>query len=293
MADTPMTDDADRPLSDAQTGDGDQTTARLPTSATKRRGSLSTTSSLSPTPDVISRPPHVNISPYKTYTSGPSESESTSKREQASSSMPHINSDAPLAANTVGEFGPSPYGTRSRNRTGSSRPNYAEDREPDMDYELTSSKKNVMSADTTSTKMLDEKPHSHGGRRTTLNNTGPVGHKSTGNPAPIKDYIPGMSSFSVNPNLDAGGSQPSKKRKTMGGNTQKSSQGGQNCNPTSQRKSEAARPLVTIPRSSNVYSFDHSQAYLRDGRLHADDGTDFGLNGIPSSILSRFLETQF
>ena len=288
MADLPVPDNADRLLSDAQMGDADQIISRPSPSVAKRRGSLSTTSSLSPTPDVISRPPHVNISPYKASTSGPSEPESMGKREQASSTMPHNDSDASLATNHAGELGgPSPYGTRSRNRTGSSRPNYAEDREPDMDYELSSSKKNAALTNALSTKALNEKQSSHGGRRSASNTAGSASQKSIGNSAPPKDYIPGMSSFSVNMNLDVGGSQPSKKRKTMGVNGQKGTQGEHGYTQASHRKSHITTPTVHVPRSSNVYSFENSQGYLRNGKLQADDGTIFELNGMPALPIKK------
>ena len=284
MQGSPVPTNARGSPSDAEMGDVDHNVARLPDSATKRRGSLSTTSSLSPTPDVISRPPHVNISPYKPSTATSLDSESISQRAQAGSTMPINDSDA-LATNNIGELGgPSPYGTRSRNRTGSSRPNYAEDREPEVDYELTSNKKYHASNNTISTKVVDEKPPGLGGRRAASNPAGSNGHKVTNNATALRDHIPGMSSFSLNVNHDTGGSQPAKKRKTHGGNGQKAMQAGLGYTQALDFRPQYASPLVNHQRSNNVYSFESSKACLRNGKLHADDGTTFEPNGMPNLV---------
>ena len=271
--------------SDVEMGDADRHVARLPDSAAKRRRSLSTTSSLSPTPDVISRPPHVNISPYKPSTAASLESESSNQKTQAGSAIPSNDSDTLLAANSMSEVGgPSPYGTRSRNRIGSSRPNYAEDREPEIEYEVTSNKKHHASNNTISAKMVEEKAPGQGGRRAASNPAGSNGHKATGNSAIPRDHIPGMSSFSVNVSHDNGGSQPAKKRKTHGAHGQKAAQGGPGYTQASEFRPQYASPLVNYLRSNNVYSFENSKGCLRSGKLQADDGTSFELNGMPSSI---------
>ena len=289
MQGSPVPINAGGSQSDAEMGEVDQNVARLPDSAAKRRGSLSTTSSLSPTPDVISRPPHVNISPYKPSAAGPLESESISQRAQADSTMPSNDSDALLAANSMSELGgTSPYGTRSRNRTGSSRPNYAEDREPDMDYEHTSNKKHYASNNTISTKLVDEKAQGHGGRRAASNPAGSANHKATGNSTVFRDYIPGMSSFSVNVNHDTGGPQPAKKRKTHGSNGQKAVQGGSGYTQAAEVRPQYASSLVKHLRSNNVYSFENSKGCLKNGKLQADDGTSFELNGM-SNLFSRYV----
>jgi hypothetical protein len=171
---------------------------------------------------------------------------------------------------------PAPYGTRSRGRN-APRPNYAEDRDIDMDLELLppsapkSSKKSSGTAATSTTngvKPDGEKASSSSNSRKSLTAVnGP-------NAAAAKDAIPGTSSFSAKPDDSAGSSSSSRKRKQPASSTNSNSTNG-----NAAKKIFTAAPSAdpNLPES-NMVSFENSGAYLKDGKLIADDGTTFAVN---------------
>ena len=188
----------------------------------------------------------------------------------------------------------SPYGTRSRKRTGGTRPNYAEDRDVETDGELNGiiehsapkvkNQPNEKKAGTTQTSdrvftgvstRRASAAHDHS---TTTKNVSTVTSGST------KEPIPGTSTFSANPRA---GSPPPKKRKVTGGekhptgHSTNAVSGGQ----TSTRKASAAlAPAVTV-KSSNMLTFESCQKYLKHGKLKADDGTTLRVNGTSAFII--------
>ena len=214
-----------------------------------------------------------------TKSSSPSTSQAGSKTgasvkgTQASQTMVQSTSSSPSAqvpsSNEVA--GPSPYGTRSRNRTGSSRPNYAEDRELEMDYEWGSSKR-ATSATSNGLQAMDaDKASGLNVRRTVTSANIAVVNKGAPGMTVSKD-LPGMSTFSVN--TDAGAPQ-SKKRKVAGGATN-SHHVTQNSN---RKQNHALSTSASNVRESNMFSFEISRGYLKNGKLEADDGTTFSING--------------
>lgn len=172
---------------------------------------------------------------------------------------------------------PAPYGTRSRGRN-APRPNYAEDRDIDMDLELLppsapkSSKKSSGTAATSTTngvKPDGEKASSSSNSRKSLTAaSGP-------NAATAKDAIPGTSSFSAKPDDSGGSSSSSRKRKQPASSTNSNSTNG-----NAAKKIFTAAPSAdpNLPES-NMVSFENTGAYLKDGKLIADDGTTFAVNG--------------
>lgn len=173
---------------------------------------------------------------------------------------------------------PAPYGTRSRGRNAAPRPNYAEDRDIDMDLEIaqpaTKAAKRTngvpnQSANGTKTDGEKSAPSSNSRKsQTAVNGTSPA--------SAAKDSIPGTSSFSAKLE-EANGASNSRKRKQPASATTSSSANG-----------SASKKLFTTPpgasqghndSNSNMVSFENRGAHLEDGKLTADDGTTFSING--------------
>ena len=189
--------------------------------------------------------------------------------------------------NSMETTGASPYGTRSRNRTGNPRPNYAEDREPEMEYEWSSTKKphagSGPSMPTTAQSGDADKPLAANTRRSST--TAPVA-LPTNNKVPLpslpKDLLPGMSSFSVNPEPSTAPPAPSRKRKAPGNVPalpQTSSAVTQTPAPNIPRRTAAVPPNPKASRMTNLMTFENCQGYLKNGKLKADDGTVLAVNG--------------
>ena len=177
----------------------------------------------------------------------------------------------------------SPYGTRSRNRAGVSRPNYAEDREMENEFEAQPQKEddNRKPARSTDSRSTTEAA----GIAVPIRRTLQVDHSSNGHMS-SKDPIPGTSTFSANPSATTT-SQLSKKRKATAQPTQSSTNtllpiinavpsGSQT---TTRRTSIATQSLAGF-RESSMLSFENCAGRLsKDAKLVADDGTILGVNG--------------
>ncbi len=188
--------------------------------------------------------------------------------------------------NAMDTSGPSPYGTRSRNRNGNTRPNYAEDRELDMDYDLGTGKKAKGLSGPASSNNLDAGETTQCSTVNTRRSSTAGSGAGTGKPAATitmpKDYIPGMSSFSLNPDVSPAPQPPSKKRKAPGGGPTASTPSLDMAQVTAyvppRRKNSTAAMART--RETNMLSFETCQGYLKNGKLKADDGTLLALNGM-------------
>ncbi len=189
--------------------------------------------------------------------------------------------------------GASPYGTRSRNRTGNPRPNYAEDRELDMEYEWTSYRKSQSAVSSTMPSNLQsgESDKASAGNTRRSSTTAPNGlapsNKAT-IPNTQNNNIPGMSSFSVHPdyNVAAAASVPTRKRKAPGSGLVASYTPP---NATQAPASAVSRrhgvpPQPSRLRPTNLMTFEGSQCYLKNGKLKADDSTVLAVNGMSSII---------
>ncbi len=200
----------------------------------------------------------------------------------SSSSMPSDQQ----ANNAMDPTGASPYGTRSRNRTGNPRPNYAEDREVEMEYEWSSAKRPHAgpgpSIPNTAPSGDSNKPSAANTRRSST--TAPIA-PPTNSKAPLptfqKDHLPGMSSFFVNPESSTAPPAPSRKRKAPGNGpnpSHTSSAVTQTPAPSISRRT-AGVPNSKASRETNLMTFENCQAYLKTGKLKADDGTVLAVNG--------------
>jgi hypothetical protein len=217
---------------------------------------------------------------------------STDDTEVAESLPSRAAVSQPMTASTSSSSNPSlkdattgtasPYGTRSRNRAGVSRPNYAEDRETEMEFEGSppgedDTRKAVRAGagDSRSTATQDA---------ATIRKGLQVDYNTNGQTL-SKDYIPGTSTFSANPSA-AAAAQPSKKRKANGQPVTSSSNtllpiinSASSGSQTNTRRASIATQSVTSFRESNMLSFENCAGRLKDGKLVADDGTTLGVNG--------------
>jgi hypothetical protein len=162
------------------------------------------------------------------------------------------------------------YGTRSRNKPASARPNYAEDVEMDFEQPPPQARNRDVSPSGSPTVASRESPAPTATQKrapsvsngwSTVNSTSP---------------IPGTSTFSANPNANL-----PKKRKSA-----PSSSGNPNGNlaQSAQASSVTRRAANASAQSkdgglSNLYTFEKCQGRLKIGKLVADDGTVFCVNG--------------
>jgi hypothetical protein len=183
--------------------------------------------------------------------------------------------------------GAAPYGTRSRNRTGASRPNYADDKELDHLIEangkITKSAPSKAAAPPATVAAVDLEPadnerHSNHPARRGFAAVNANGSDLNGNTPIARDPIPGTSTFAANPSVNGTGpASQSKKRKQPGGNATVAAP-------------NVANSLVSrMPRSSasarqhqetNMMTFEGCGARLTANKeLKADDGTVLAVNG--------------
>jgi len=175
------------------------------------------------------------------------------------------------------------YGTRSRNRTGATRINYAEDKELDVDFEATSGKENGArrtNRSSDSNAVADVAPITNNPRRSIA-----IDSEATNMQNGHKDASPDASSA----NTGNATSQPAtKKRKIAGQQSVASSVASQpqlssNTTPTPQvpsNKPYSAPQLVPGFRETNMLGFERCGGQLKNNVLVADDGTKLQVNGI-------------
>lgn len=183
----------------------------------------------------------------------------------------------------LGTGSAAPYGTRSRNRTGISRPNYAEDKELDTEFEVAPTVKDQLgrkarAADTGASE----------GGKSSSNRKG-AGHEEdqiTTMQSNSKDSIPGTSTFSANPiGAATAATTPtlnSKKRKAAAQSTNSQQQAPtQTTFPVQSvtRRSSMAAQVTAGFRETNMLTFETCAGRLKGKKLVADDGTILEVNG--------------
>lgn len=197
------------------------------------------------------------------------------------------NSSSPSAIEGAGSGmgAAAPYGTRSRNRTGASRPNYAEDKEIDTEFEITASSKEGRKAarggDFAPAATTDPGRVANNARK---NHVIEPDHTAAVQ-SHYKDPIPGTSTFSANLITSAAAvGQSSKKRKANGPPATNNLQPQthfttQGTLPAVTRRANNAVQAFNGSRETNMLSFDDCGSRLRDKKLFADDGTVLEVNG--------------
>ncbi|KAI9698173.1 MAG: putative PHD type zinc finger protein with BAH domain-containing protein [Candelina mexicana] len=184
----------------------------------------------------------------------------------------------------------SPYGTRSRNKAGASRPNYAEDREVDIDYEngglaKPNGKSTASGRALTANTDTAETERTSGINTRRISNAAPSGLTAVSSAPSVngvpKEQIPGTSAFYLNPNSNVAAPTSKKRKAGTSGNATGGHSSSTNAPAASQATTRRASTAATangILRATNMMSFENSQGYLKNGKLKADDGTLLGLN---------------
>ena len=218
----------------------------------------------------------------------PADTDTSVVRAAESQPMTTSNSASsnPTASDGVGggTGAAAPYGTRSRNRTGANRPNYAEDKELDTEFEVAASwkegRKAARGADSASATAPDAGRSANTARKI----QGSEADQVVAVQSNSKDAIPGTSTFSANPAQAASTGQSSKKRKATGqpatSNLQHQLQvPSQGFAPAPAVTRGASMAAQGVARETNMLSFDDCGSRLKDKKLFADDGTILEVNG--------------
>ncbi|KAI8632055.1 hypothetical protein F5Y19DRAFT_472940 [Xylariaceae sp. FL1651] len=267
--------------SDDQPNPSSSSTKEFPGPAAAQKQSTSHTSSPAPAP----APAPLNATtptPQSTTTKPP---DSKQSGENAANAHPMIKSTS-AASNTSSKdamAGPSPYGTRSRNR-GQARPNYAEDKDLDVDME-----------DAFPDKKEDEPKKAVRQTSAVTNSTGDANKvtmsisrkgaaaddsKTTNSHTTTKDTHL-TASATANATGPAASSGPSKKRKattqttTNNVHSQASTPTPSTSTATATRRNTAQAVTHTGAgyKETNMLSFEKYGATPKDGKMVADDGT--------------------
>ncbi|PYH36714.1 DNA-binding E3 ubiquitin-protein ligase SNT2 [Aspergillus neoniger CBS 115656] len=234
--------------------------------------SPSGTSRRMPTPGQTSRTGSVEApTPQSTATGN----DLTSQPMAVSASASDVTATEPPSASTT----PAPYGTRSRGRNAAPRPNYAEDRDIDVDLEIAqpvskSAKRSsgVSGSFVNGVKADSEEPVSSATSRKSL-----TAVNGANGAAAAKDLIPGTSSFSAKfeeGTAPTSANSSSRKRKQPASSTTSNAASGN----AAKKIFTTAPGLAYNPAETNMVSFESRGAYLKDGKLRADDGTTYAVN---------------
>ena len=186
-----------------------------------------------------------------------------------------------------------PYGTRSRNRPGVSRINYAED-SIEMDFETSAALANGNPSDAPSrASVVTERRQSPttGGKK-----ANGVGQASWGNNASNSKEaasnlsIPGTSTFSANPNSNS--AQPPKRRKNAAAHSNAAHAGAPSH--AQARRANNAMIAANNSRETNMMTFERTGGILKNGVLEADDGRTVSVNGtlIPCFLIGSSLPSM-
>ncbi|KAI5205647.1 hypothetical protein E4T38_04235 [Aureobasidium subglaciale] len=216
--------------------------------------------------------PHEIMSASQTPAPNTADQPTESGSRQSSSRPADLSSAQDFPDVAMGDA--MPYGTRSRNRAGNPRPNYAEDQ--DMDFEVPPPPAKPASAKNVTANQQDAIDP-----RTTIvepsfARVNGTDHDERSPSASGKETIPGTSAFST---------VPPKKRKAAGvANTAIVASGSGNtttnavAQPTTKRPA-SSMPLANMSPESNMMTFEKSKGVLRKGGLVSDDGQILYVNG--------------
>lgn len=170
------------------------------------------------------------------------------------------------------------YGTRSRNRTSGARPNYAEDKDLEMDVDVNGANHTESSVKKASQPSLG--PGATEDKVTGSSSSNRRGGFATVNGNSAANPQTASSSKDGTPSTTSGGNSasqtstaPSKKRKQPGTHVTTSTAS------TSAQPPSRTRGASAAYAESNMMSFERSGGYLKNGKLKADDGTVLSING--------------
>ncbi|KAF6796320.1 phd finger and bah domain protein [Colletotrichum sojae] len=213
------------------------------------------------------------------------------------------SSGSDLAAKDAVEAA-NPYGTRSRNRNGSSRPNYAEDKDIDVDmYDYYPEKKDQEPKKSTRHSNVSANPSAQDGARSNGPSRKALASASDDTKSVsqngAKDTQPANPAPTAQPSTSSAPAQPSKKRKAASQAAAAAAQNQAQATSSSSGGTGASRKAASGPYASsyaetNMLSFENCGARPKDGKLVADDGTVLAPNGEPYYLgrIMEFLHAQ-
>jgi hypothetical protein len=161
------------------------------------------------------------------------------------------------------------YGTRSRNKPASARPNYAEDVEMDFEQAPPQTRNREVSSSGSPPTTSRHSPTPASSQKRAVSNSN--GWSSVNN----NSSIPGTSTFAANPNANA----PKKRKPAASSSAAQNGNFAQSAQASSVSRRANASTQLKENSLSNMYSFENCQAKLKNGKLIADDGTVFCVNG--------------
>jgi hypothetical protein len=179
------------------------------------------------------------------------------------------------------ENGAAPYGTRSRNRPGRSRPNYAEDTE--MDFEMAAASNNGNTSDPVSRDSVAAESGQSSGVSAKKGSGPAQGNASWGNSGPNpKDNSPnsntsGTSAVTVANQPST--AQPPVKRRKNAANANANQQSAPVPSQTGAKRGNQVMVAANSARESNMLTFENTGAMLKNGHMEADDGQTVSING--------------
>ncbi|KAF2736644.1 hypothetical protein EJ04DRAFT_562314 [Polyplosphaeria fusca] len=250
---------------DAQNGTSSAAAAADDTAPSK--ASSKAPSTRTSTPAAVPSEPHP---PAHTSNGTPPAIEQTAESQPMTATTSHSSH---ASAKEPKDTAAAPYGTRSRNRPGTSRPNYAEDVE--MDFEMAQPSPNGNTSEPPSRGSLVMDGGLSGAKK---GSASAQGHAPWGNGGPnpkddsVSLNIPGTSTFAATPAVHS--AQPAKRRKNAAGHATN----GNHANAAAPSQAGAKRANNALAaanhygRESNMMTFDHTGTFLKNGRLEADDG---------------------
>jgi hypothetical protein len=180
------------------------------------------------------------------------------------------------------ENGAAPYGTRSRNRPGRSRPNYAEDTE--MDFEMAAASANGITSDQPSRDPVAADNAQPSGVSVKKGSGPAQGNASWGNSGPnsidisANPNISGPSVTAANPPSTTPVTTTTKRRKNVAATNGTA----QNAAPPSQAGAKRGNQITVAAnsaRETNMLTFENTGAMLKNGHMEADDGQTVSING--------------
>lgn len=203
---------------------------------------------------------------FQAVNAAPQQTSTTSSFKAVNMAPQQTSPDAAQPANSTNMPADATYGTRSRNRAGNPRPNYAEDQDMDFEYSTNASKKKAAATDSAASAAQStgeaKRARDFAQLITNADGTPPVL-----NGASAKELTPGPAAT------------VSKKRKAVGPPAALTQ-----TPPTSNSPAQSATRKVAAPsavaRETNVMSFlKHKHTLNKKGELIADDGTKLSPNG--------------
>ncbi|KAJ9669106.1 putative PHD type zinc finger protein with BAH domain-containing protein [Coniosporium apollinis] len=242
------------------------------------------------TPDVreTSSASVTDPSPAMGFSAQPASQATTT--EQPSRSHPTLptamtlTSSAPSAQDNGSAAQLPTYGTRSRNRPGKPRINYAEDADVDFEYSVPAIN-TAVERHTSSSERTSRSPLTGDSRQSpTVSNTknsvaGMLKGAQKVFPQLSKEPpIPGTSTFSANPNGHTPPTAPKKRKNAANHGTNTGQTTGVASAPLSARRVPLTQSHSGA-RETNMLTFEKSKAILKNGKLVADDGTIVAVNG--------------